>query len=108
MVPNPSDETSPGHPFPESWEAGGHAHVDLDDGSAMTAGLPADARIRSAACERLRADPRIDASKIAVVVEDGEVTLSGTVLGAEVPSIAVALVREVNGVRVVHDRIEAR
>lgn len=105
MAPNSPNDPS-GHPFPESWEAGGGSHVDLGAGpQQLEAELTPDERLRSAVCERLRAHPRIDASTIAVSVEAGEVTLSGSVADAGAAEIARELAAACDGVKAVHDRV---
>jgi len=106
MAAKPGDESSSAHPFPESWEGGGHAHLDLDQRSSEVLPTSPDERVRAAVCERLRAHPQIDASTIAVSVESGEVTLSGSVTDAGVAEIARGLALASEGVVAVHDRIE--
>lgn len=65
-----------------------------------------DERIREDACEALSEDPYLDASNIEVTVEDGELTLSGSVTSRAEKRRAEDLVDAVRGVRDVHNRIE--
>lgn len=106
MTPLPEDTA---HPFPESWEASPKPHVDLDGGER--AGGPevsSDERLRSAVCELLKADSRVDASTVAVTVQAGEVTLAGAVHDARAARAAVELARRAPGVLAVHDEILIR
>jgi hypothetical protein len=59
----------------------------------------ADDRIREDVCERLTDDWSVDASEIIVVVQDGEVTLSGFVASREQKRRAEDVVENVGGVR---------
>ena len=65
-----------------------------------------DERIREDVNERLTADPRIDASDIDVRVQNGEVTLSGTVDDRRTRRLAEEIVEDLPGVRDV--RIELK
>jgi len=64
-----------------------------------------DDRIREDVCDLLTDDPRIDATDIEVVVENGELTLSGTVSTRDEKRRAEDLVENLPGVRDVHNRL---
>jgi hypothetical protein len=69
-----------------------------------------DERIREEVCERLTADPDIDAVDVEVAVQDGEVTLSGTIRERQMKRYAEDCAESVSGVQQVHNqlRVEAR
>lgn len=67
-----------------------------------------DARIFDDVCEALTDDPRLDASDVEVSVEDGEVTLTGTVDGRRSKRLADAIADRVRGVKDVHNRLRLR
>jgi hypothetical protein len=67
-----------------------------------------DARIREDVCEALSASGEIDASDIEVVVEDAEVTLTGTVPDRPTKRMAEQCAERVSGVRDVHNRLVVR
>ena len=62
-------------------------------------------RITENVNERLTDDGRVDASKVSVSVEDGEVTLSGTVGSRDQKRRAEELAESVRGVDDVHNRL---
>jgi hypothetical protein len=64
-----------------------------------------DDRIREDVCDLLTDDPRIDATDIEVVVQNGELTLSGTVNTRAEKRRAEDLGESVTGVRDVHNRL---
>jgi osmotically-inducible protein OsmY len=64
-----------------------------------------DERVREDVCDRLTADPRVDASNITVGVQGGEVTLEGTVDDRAMKRRAEDTAEEVGGVRQVHNRL---
>jgi osmotically-inducible protein OsmY len=64
-----------------------------------------DERIREDVCEYLSADDDVDASDIDVRVQDGEVTLEGTVETRSMKHHAENLADEVAGVKDVHNRL---
>jgi hypothetical protein len=64
-----------------------------------------DERVKEELCDRLTADPDIDASEIEVSVQDGEVTLEGTVRERRMKRDAEDCAESVAGVREVHNRI---
>jgi osmotically-inducible protein OsmY len=64
-----------------------------------------DARINEDVCDRLADAPDVDASNIEVLVNNGEVTLSGTVSGREDKRRAEDLIENVSGVREVHNNL---
>ena len=66
-----------------------------------------DERIREDVRQRLTDHPTVNASGIEVVVQEGEVTLSGTVEDPGMKRLAEDVVREIPGVRDVHNQIRA-
>jgi hypothetical protein len=64
-----------------------------------------DDRVREDVNERLTADPRIDASDIDVRVQNGEVTLSGTVDERRTRRLAEEIIEDLPGVRDVRNEI---
>jgi osmotically-inducible protein OsmY len=64
-----------------------------------------DERIREDVCDGLTADPDIDAVEIVVLVEEGEVTLDGSVPDRRMKRDAEDRVEEISGVRQVHNRL---
>lgn len=65
----------------------------------------ADTRIREDVCDRLTDAPDIDASDIDVAVNNGEVTLSGTVRDRHQKRRSEDLIDNVTGVRDVHNNL---
>ncbi|HEY0686346.1 MAG TPA: BON domain-containing protein [Steroidobacter sp.] len=65
----------------------------------------ADQRIREEICDRLTDDDRIDASDIDVKVENGEVTLSGTLRSRNAKRWAIQVAEQTSGVKDVHTSI---
>ena len=65
-------------------------------------------RIRYSVCERLMLDGRLDASDIDIRVEEGEVTLEGTVESREAKRLAERVAESVQTVRDVHNRLRVR
>ena len=65
-------------------------------------------RVRNAVCERLTDHGRLDASNIEVTVENGEVTLEGTVSSRADKRLAEDLAESVSGVRDVHNRLRVQ
>jgi osmotically-inducible protein OsmY len=108
-----------GHHSPEGWRMqhgwGRDVPRERDDGSDSHAGRFAgrgpknyarsDDRVREDVCDRLMADPRIDASEVTVSVRSGEVTLEGTVDERRVKRCAEDVAESVSGVRQVHNRL---
>lgn len=64
-----------------------------------------DANIREELCESLTDNPDIEATDVDVTVEDGEVTLSGSVEDRDARWLAEDLAESVSGVRAVHNRL---
>ncbi|HKY39279.1 MAG TPA: BON domain-containing protein [Polyangiaceae bacterium] len=64
-----------------------------------------DDRIREEVCERLSRDDDVDASEIEVRVQNGEVTLEGTVQTRSMKHQAEDLAEDVSGVTDVHNRL---
>ena len=67
-----------------------------------------DVRVSEDVSERLMRDPRIDASDIEVRVENGTVTLSGTVEDRDTKWLAEDVVEDVSGVREVENQLKVR
>jgi osmotically-inducible protein OsmY len=67
-----------------------------------------DERIREDANDRLTEDWRVDASGISVKVEDGEVTLSGSVSRREDKRRAEDIVEDISGVKHVQNNLRVR
>lgn len=65
----------------------------------------ADQRIQEDICDRLTDDDRIDASEIDVKVENGEVTLSGTLRSRNAKRWAIQIAEQTSGVKDVHTSI---
>jgi len=64
-----------------------------------------DERIREDVCERLSSDDDVDASEIEVKVQNGEVTLEGSVVTRTMKHQAENLADEVLGVKDVHNNL---
>jgi hypothetical protein len=64
-----------------------------------------DERIKEEVCDRLTADPDVDATDIEVSVQNGEVTLEGAVPDRRMKRDAEDCLEEVCGVREIHNRI---
>lgn len=64
-----------------------------------------DERIREDVCECLTYHPNVDASEIDVMVKDGEVTLTGTVVDRMSKRLAEDITEDVRGVRDVHNQL---
>ena len=64
-----------------------------------------DERLREDACERLTADPDVDATELEVSVQNGEVTLEGTVRTRTMKRSAEDCVEAISGVQQVHNRL---
>src|SRR5262245_54927123 len=64
-----------------------------------------DERLREEVCERLTADPDVDASGLGVSVQSGEVTLEGNVRTRRMKRAAEDCVESVSGVQQVHNRL---
>ncbi len=67
--------------------------------------IRSDERIREDANDRLTEDWRIDASRVSVMVEKGEVTLSGTVSRREDKRRAEDIVEDISGVKHVQNNL---
>jgi hypothetical protein len=64
-----------------------------------------DERLQEELCERLTADPEIDASELTVSVREGEVTLEGSVADRHMKRDAEDCAEGISGVRQVHNRL---
>jgi osmotically-inducible protein OsmY len=64
-----------------------------------------DQRVWEDVCDRLTDDPRVDASDIEVRVENGEVTLEGSVRSREEKRRAEDAIERITGVRDVHNHL---
>ncbi len=89
---------------PSSWGRG----KGIFSGQGPKNYVRADERIREDACERLAYHPYIDASDIEVFVNDGEITLRGTVDSRMVKRAAEECVEHVRGVKDVHNQLRLR
>ena len=67
-----------------------------------------DDRINEEVCNRLTESPAIDASDIEVMVNNGAVTLSGTVPEPEDKRVSEELVEQTSGVREIHNQLRVR
>jgi hypothetical protein len=67
-----------------------------------------DDRIREDVCDRLTDEPRIDASDIEIQVNNGEVTLAGSVRTREEKRFTEDVVERVSGVREVTNSLKVR
>jgi osmotically-inducible protein OsmY len=67
-----------------------------------------DDRIREDVCDRLTDHPEIDASDIEVKVQNGEITLTGTVPERRIKHMVEQLVEWVAGVQDVHNQLRAK
>jgi hypothetical protein len=67
-----------------------------------------DERIREDACDALTEDARVDASDMEVSVDQGEITLSGSVDSRATKCLAERVVEGVRGVFDVHNRLRVR
>lgn len=68
----------------------------------------ADERIREDVCDALTDDDVVDATALSVTVENGEVTLTGTVHDRTMKRRAEDVADDVRGVREVHNRVTLR
>jgi hypothetical protein len=78
--------------------------VFLGTSSAQVATSPNQATADSVA-SALQVHPGLAASRIAIEAREGVVTLSGIVPNAQLKGVAIALAKQVGGVRVVNDRL---
>lgn len=67
--------------------------------------IRSDERIREDANDRLTDDPRVDASNVTVTVQDGEITLNGTVTSREEKRRAEDCVDRMSGVKHVQNNL---
>ncbi|NJN15614.1 MAG: BON domain-containing protein [Oscillochloris sp.] len=67
-----------------------------------------DERIMEDVCERLTRHGDVDASQIEVIVNDGEVTLSGFIDNRRNKRTAEAILDDINGIRDVHNQLRIR
>jgi hypothetical protein len=67
-----------------------------------------DERIREDVCDRLTLCDDVDASDVTVAVQDGEVTLEGSVRDRRMRRDAESCADEVMGVREIHNRLQTR
>jgi hypothetical protein len=101
----------PGRPY--DYGRSGYGEVDsftwVDRGPYVGRGPSGyqrpDARIHEDVCDRLTAHGEIDASRVEVRVDHGEVTLSGTVPDRRTKRLAEDVVDRVRGVSDVHNRL---
>ena len=67
-----------------------------------------DERIYHDVCERLTDDHLIDATEITVAVENGEVTLAGSVISRQQKRRAESILDDISGVRDVHNQLRVQ
>jgi osmotically-inducible protein OsmY len=67
-----------------------------------------DERIREDVCDRLTDDPRVDASDVDVQINNGEVTLSGSVRTRQEKRITEDLIENITGVREVNNNLKVK
>lgn len=67
---------------------------------------PTDNGLHDTVCHALEQDPAVDASGIEVIVNDGEVFLTGIVADGQQKVLAEQAVAPVSGVRAVYNRLE--
>jgi osmotically-inducible protein OsmY len=67
-----------------------------------------DERLRELICERLTADPNVDATDIEVNVQDSEVIVSGTVHNRQMKRRAEDVIEEIKGVTHIENRIRIK
>ena len=67
-----------------------------------------DKQLRKAIMDELEFDPRIDAANVAVVVDDGIVTLTGHVASYVEKVAAESAARRIKGVRAIAEELEVR
>jgi hypothetical protein len=67
-----------------------------------------DARIEEDICEHLTHHGMLDATGIQVRVENGEVTLSGTVESRQAKRLAEDILDSISGVRDIHNQLRVR
>jgi osmotically-inducible protein OsmY len=67
-----------------------------------------DERIREDVCDRLTDDPRVDASDVEVHINNGEVTLAGSVRTRQEKRITEDLVENITGVREVNNNLKVK
>lgn len=67
-----------------------------------------DSAIREDVCECMAGDPLLDSSAIDVQVEEGDVTLTGTVAEQSELHRAESVAEQVHGVKTVHNLLEIK
>lgn len=103
-----SDEARGGH------GSGPNRRVVLERNYARYAGIGprnyrrADERVWEDINERLTAHPDIDASDIDVTVEDGVVTLNGTVNSRGARRLAEEIIDDIRGIKDIHNKLKTR
>lgn len=85
---------------PEVWEPGPHRGV------APKGYVRSDDRIREDICDELTRHPDVDPSRLSVRVQEGEVTLEGSVEALWARQLADAIAGECLGVHQVHNLLE--
>ncbi len=74
-------------------------------GKAPKGYMRTDDRIRDEVCEQLTRHPLIDASRMEVHVEKGEVTFTGEILDRRMKFLAEDIAEHVSGVKEIHNRL---
>ena len=75
------------------------------ESSRLEGGRRGDESVREEVLDQLDAHPEIDAAEIEVLVEEGELTLQGTVLDRDMRRLAEGVAESVAGVSLVHNRL---
>jgi hypothetical protein len=90
--------------FGERFEGGRGEHT----GHGPKGYARSDDRVREDICERLTEHGEIDARELEVTVQDGEVTLSGTITSRRAKRMVEDVAEEVSGVKDVHNQLRVK
>jgi osmotically-inducible protein OsmY len=93
-------------PFPES--SANRDQRGLPSGPIHRTPMPADEKIREIITDRLSDDPSVDFRDINVVVQNGDVTLLGTVDSDQSRSSAESFIERMPGVRHMENKLKIR
>ena len=91
--------------YGSSFGRGRHATEGRYAGRGPKGYQRSDERLEEEVCERLTADPDVDASEIGVSVQNGEVTLEGTIHTRSMKRAAEDCIEAISGVQQVHNRL---
>jgi BON domain len=98
----PSD---PRENYGSSLGRGRHAQEGRYAGRGPKGYQRSEERLKEEVCERLTVDPDVDASDVEVSVQNGEVTLEGTVPTRNMKRAAEDCIEAISGVQQVHNRL---